>query len=89
MTLSHQSLAEDYEVSCHELDIIVEYATKHDACIGARMTGAGFGGCCIALVEEKRKDDFITYIETQYKTNTEYDASFYICDISDGIRRIE
>ena len=89
LTLSHQSLAEDYEVSCHELDIIVEYATKHDACIGARMTGAGFGGCCIALVEEKRKDDFITYIETQYKTNTEYDASFYICDISDGIRRIE
>lgn len=89
LTLSHQSLAEDYEVSCHELDIIVEYATKHDACIGARMTGAGFGGCCIALVVESKINDFITYIETQYKANTAYDASFYICDISDGIRRIK
>lgn len=89
LTLSHQSLSDDYEVSCIELDTIVEYATKHDACLGARMTGAGFGGCCIALVDENKIDDFTNYITMHYATNTSYQCSFYICSIDDGVRRID
>lgn len=89
LTLSHQSLAEDYEVSCAELDIIVEHATKHDACIGARMTGAGFGGCCIALVDKNKANDFMSYVANQYALFTSLECSFYLCDIDDGVRKIE
>ena len=51
MTASHDSLRDDYEVSCPELDLLVELFNAHDGCHGARLTGAGFGGCMIALVE--------------------------------------
>jgi galactokinase len=89
LTRSHQSLADDYEVSCLELDTIVQHATHHPACIGARMTGAGFGGCCIALVEKDKTEDFIDFVAKKYSENTTLNASFYVCEIDDGVRKIE
>ena len=55
---SHISLRDDFEVSSRELDIIVEVAAAHPACLGARMTGAGFGGCAVALVREEDAQAF-------------------------------
>jgi galactokinase len=58
MRASHESLRDDYEVSCRELDWMAEAAWAAPGCVGARMTGAGFGGACVALVEEDRLDAF-------------------------------
>jgi len=65
---SHKSLAADYEVSCEELDVIVEAAMAHPACTGARMTGAGFGGCAIAVVRKDDTEDFAKFISEKYAT---------------------
>ncbi|MCL2376227.1 MAG: galactokinase [Defluviitaleaceae bacterium] len=68
LVASHKSLALDYEVSCAELDAIVEAALAHPACIGARMTGAGFGGCAIALVQQDNIDNFAKFVSEKYAT---------------------
>jgi len=66
MNESHRSLAEDYEVSSPELDLIVEIARDHDACLGARMTGGGFGGCAVALIARNAEEDFVERTQTTY-----------------------
>ncbi len=86
---SHISLEEDYEVSCHELDTIVHLATHFDDCAGARMTGAGFGGCCIALVKKDKIQRFISYVGIKYEHKTRLKADFYICEIADGVTETE
>lgn len=88
LTESHISLDADYEVSCHELNMIVHYSTHFDGCIGARMTGAGFGGCCIALVQNDRINQFISYVGKKYTEKTSLKADFYITEIVDGVSRI-
>lgn len=88
LTESHISLDKDYEVSCFELNMIVHYATHFDGCIGARMTGAGFGGCCIAMVETDRVQQFIAYIGKKYTEKTNLKADFYLAEITDGVRKI-
>jgi galactokinase len=85
---SHMSLDIDYEVSCSELNTIVHYSTHFDGCIGARMTGAGFGGCCIALVKNDRIDKFISYVGKKYAEKTNLNADFYIAEIVNGVSRI-
>lgn len=85
---SHDSLKNDYEVSCTELDILVENAQKNPYCIGARMTGAGFGGCAIALVEKNHIYDFNENIANIYYEKCHIKADFYICEISDGVREL-
>lgn len=87
LTESHISLDSDYEVSCNELNTIVHYCTHFDGCIGARMTGAGFGGCCIALVEKDKLDRFVMYVGKKYTEKTGLTASFYFTDIVDGVRK--
>lgn len=67
---SHSSLRDDYEVSCQELDILVDAAQKHPACLGARMTGAGFGGCAVGLIEEAGLDDFTNTVAPHYLAQT-------------------
>jgi len=64
---SHESLKTLYEVSCEELDVAVEIAREHEACFGARLTGAGFGGCAIALCAEDQRDNVAAYIEKRYR----------------------
>lgn len=85
---SHNSLAEDYEVSCDELDAIVYYALKVKECVGARMTGAGFGGCCIALVEKDSIEKFSQYVKKKYKEQTNLEAEIYPVNFSDGVREV-
>ncbi len=70
MNQSHYSLRDDYEVSCRELDIITEIARQQDGCYGARMTGAGFGGCGVALVKREDVDSFINTVAEKYQQQT-------------------
>lgn len=88
MNESHISLRDDYEVTGIELDTLVELAWNHEATIGARMTGAGFGGCTVALVKKDRAQDFIEKVGQGYKEKIGYEASFYIANIGYGTREI-
>jgi galactokinase len=88
LTESHRSLDADYEVSGLELNTIVHYSTHFEGCIGARMTGAGFGGCCIALVEKDKAVRFMHYVCKKYEEKTGRKADAYSAEISDGVRRI-
>lgn len=85
---SHQSLKEDYEVTGLELDTLAETAQTVDGVYGARMTGAGFGGCAIALVEDAAIDAMIEKVSRVYHDKMMYDADFYIADIIDGVKKI-
>lgn len=89
MTESHISLRDDYEVTGFELDSIVEAALSLDCCIGARMTGAGFGGCAIALVKSDCYEEFEASVGRQYFEKTGLKPDFYVCGVEDGVRRLE
>lgn len=82
---SHYSLKNNYEVTGKELDTLVKGAEMQDGCIGSRMTGAGFGGCTVSLVEKNKVPQFIDGVGKHYKSVIGYDASFYVAEISDGI----
>ena len=88
MYASHQSLKELYEVSGVELDTIVEFCKKFDGCIGARMTGAGFGGCAIALVKKEMMTDFTKQVTSYYKNKIGYELSVFASEIGDGVREM-
>jgi len=81
---SHQSLAKDYEVSCAELDAIVDIASRIDGVFGCRMTGAGFGGCCVALVEPSAVVKFQEIMAEEYQEACSRDAEFVISAPADG-----
>lgn len=85
---SHNSLRDLYEVTGIELDTIVEAALDQEACVGARMTGAGFGGCAIALVEDKSVEDFMDKVGNIYKKKIGYRPDFYLVGIGDGTREL-
>lgn len=82
---SHESLRDNFEVSCPELDTIVNEAIKQKECFGARMVGAGFGGCAIAIVETHKLKRFEKHVGHTYKSATGLEAEFYVCDIVDGV----
>lgn len=84
MADSHTSLKEDYEVTGIELDTLVEEALKQPGVIGARMTGAGFGGCAVSIVQEDQIDSFIEKVGTAYKEKIGYAADFYVVEVGDG-----
>ena len=84
MNSSHKSLRDDFEVSSDALDLIVENALKAPGCFGARMTGAGFGGCAVALVETKKTEDFVKKALESYQTSTGKKALRYVCKASEG-----
>jgi len=84
MNKSHISLRDDYEVTGSELDSLVEAAWKEKGTVGSRMTGAGFGGCTVSIVENDYVDSFIKNVGKKYKEKTGLEASFYIANIGDG-----
>ena len=84
MNASHVSLRDDYEVTGIELDTLVEEAWKVDGVIGSRMTGAGFGGCTVSIVEDKAIDTFIDSVGKAYLQKIGYAADFYVVEIGDG-----
>ncbi len=88
LTGSHESLRDDFEVSCYELDTIVEYALKSDVCAGARMIGAGFGGCCLAIVEKENLVKFTNYVSKKYAEKTDFTLEIFPVEIGDGVRMI-
>ena len=89
MNRSHISLQFDYEVSCRELDCLAECCWQHEACLGARMTGAGFGGCVVALVENQGASAFEEAISREYYRHMELECGIYrISSIPGGARRL-
>jgi len=84
MNASHISLKEDYEVTGKELDTIVEAAWKQEGVIGARMTGAGFGGCAVSIVKEAEIENFIRNVGEEYRKKIGYEAAFYVVESGDG-----
>lgn len=88
MYASHQSLKELYEVSGKELDTIVDFCKTYGDCIGARMTGAGFGGCAIALVKKDSFDDFSAKLITYYKDSVGYEPEVFASVIGDGVKSL-
>ncbi|MGM0867328.1 MAG: galactokinase [Bacillota bacterium] len=88
MNESHRSLRDDYEVTGQELDTLVHAAWAQDGVIGARMTGAGFGGCAIAVVAKDKVNDFKKNINTIYRKKIGYDATFYTAGIGSGAKEI-
>lgn len=88
MYQSHQSLRDDYEVSCEELDFLVDYCRTSEGVIGARMTGAGFGGCAIALVNKNIENEFVDSIGKAYHQKFGFEASFYAAQAGNGASRL-
>jgi galactokinase len=86
---SHASLKDDYQVSCRELDAMVEVARECDGVIGARMTGAGFGGCAIAVVKEEHVSECAEQIRRRYQETTGIEPAVYACGTSDGARQLD
>ena len=84
MVESHVSLRDDYEVSCPELDIIVDEAIKAEGVLGCRMTGGGFGGCCVSIVDKDKVDAFVEQVGAVYQEKIGYEASFYVVEIGNG-----
>lgn len=84
MDASHQSLRDDYEVSSDALNRMVELARNHRACFGARMTGAGFGGCAVALVDSQGADDFVRTVGPAYQKATGHQPALYVCQATQG-----
>ncbi len=84
LNASHISLRDDFQVSSRELDTIVEIAAQHPACLGARMTGAGFGGCAVALVQAEGTTDFVEYVAVGYTARTHLDPHIYVCRATNG-----
>ena len=84
MNASHVSLRDDYEVTGIELDTLVEEAWKVEGVIGSRMTGAGFGGCTVSIVEDSAIDTFIDSVGKAYLDKIGYAADFYVVEIGDG-----
>lgn len=89
MNASHVSLRDDYEVTGIELDTLVEEAWKVDGVIGSRMTGAGFGGCTVSIVEDAAVDRFIESVGTAYRDKIGYAADFYVVQVGSGPCRLD
>lgn len=88
LSQSHRSLKEDYEVSGHELDTMVEGALQHPACIGAKMSGAGFGGCAFALVRQDAIESFSAYIEQYYHRHTGIHGKAFEVEVVNGVHKL-
>ena len=84
MYASHESLKTLYEVSGNELDAVVDFCLTYEHVIGARMTGAGFGGCAIALLEKGFEEDFSKHLTDYYVDRIGYPAAIYISEIGNG-----
>ena len=86
---SHVSLRDDYETSCEETDILAELAWNVPGVLGSRITGGGFGGCTVSIVNKDSVDLFIKTLDKAYKEKTGIQAEFYVVDIGDGAHRLE
>ncbi len=88
MNASHVSLRDDYEVSCEEIDVLVDEAWKIEGVIGSRITGGGFGGCTVSIVRDEAVDVFKEKVGAAYKERVGKTADFYVVEIGDGPSKI-
>ena len=88
MNASHESLKNDYEVSCEEIDILVDLAQAMPGVIGSRITGGGFGGCTVSIIKNDTVDTFVNEIGKAYEEKVGHKAEFYIVDIGDGAHKL-
>ncbi|MBO5472856.1 MAG: galactokinase [Lachnospiraceae bacterium] len=88
MNASHVSLRDDYQVSCDEIDVLVEEAWKVDGVIGSRITGGGFGGCTVSIVKDEAVETFKQKVGEAYKERVGKTADFYVVEIGDGPSRL-
>jgi galactokinase len=89
MTEAHASFRDDFGASCHECDILVEIATALPGCLGSRLTGGGFGGCTVSLVQADHAESFAAALREGYRTRTGVVADEFICEIADGAGAVE
>ena len=83
---SHFGLKNDYEVSCKELDFLVDYSMKYDEILGSRMMGGGFGGCTLNLIKESLIDKYIEDIKQEYFSKFKRKLSPIIANLNEGIQ---
>ncbi len=88
MTASHESLRDDYEISCDEIDLLVELALQIPGVLGSRITGAGFGGCTVSIVNKDAISTFKRTLSRSYRECTRNKAEFYIVEVGDGARML-
>jgi len=88
MAESHRSLRDDYQVSCPELDLMVDLARKHEGVYGSRMTGGGFGGCTVNLVDRSTTAEFKRRMAVDYQAATGRHPDIFVCDTSEGVERL-
>ena len=86
---AHASYRDDFEASCPEADILVEFAAKEHGCIGARLTGGGFGGCTVNLVENENAESFSAHLGDAYRAATGIEADIYLCHASAGVHPVQ
>ena len=84
MFCTHEGLSREYEVSCRELDFLVDYVKDYPAVLGSRMMGGGFGGCTINLIKEEAIDELVKKVSVDYKENMNLELSAYIAGIENG-----
>jgi len=89
MNESHYSLKHDYEVTCEELDVLVTLSQQFEGVLGSRMTGAGFGGCTVTLIEKNKVARLVEIVGNAYKNIIGYEADFYPVEIGDGARELK
>src|SRR5262249_16576415 len=85
---SHRSLRDDYEVSSPELNLMVQIASMQKGVIGARMTGGGFGGCTVNLVEKEASESFIQSVSNEYQSRTGLAPEIYLCRAVGGVEKV-
>lgn len=88
MNASHESLRYDYEVSCEEIDVLVDLAQAMPGVIGSRITGGGFGGCTVSIVKNDAVDTFVEEIGKAYLEKVGHEPEFYVVDIGDGAGKL-
>jgi galactokinase len=88
MNASHDSLRDDYQVSCKELDVMVEAARSVPGVLGSRMTGAGFGGCTVSLVADEAVEGSMEIVGEEYRKRAHREAAFYVCRAAAGAERL-
>jgi galactokinase len=84
MFATHEGLSKDYEVSCKELDFLVDFVKDFDGVLGARMMGGGFGGCTINIVKDDRIDSLIDQIKIAYSNSFDLNLEAYVVETGDG-----
>jgi galactokinase len=84
MIASHASMRDDYEISCRELDVMVEVALRVEGVLGARMTGGGFGGCAVSLVRDDAVERYLNEVPGAYRQATGIEPAVYVCKATDG-----